>query len=429
MRCERRRSAAGRREGPVEPGAERLDVGGVDGGAAPDAQARRRVAVAGDVVGDALGLEELGHALDEVALARLVERRDLRVDDPQADRGVRARRRVGDEVLDPRGPVDPGLQRREVGVGAGAGGGEAADPFHPVERVDRVGDGEHRGGVDRLAGEDAVDELAALGEAEDLRQRPRRGVALQPLDGARAEDQHAVAALAAHRLLPGEGGDVELVPRQTLREGGRGGVAEGQAGAVGGDPVAVRHAGAGGGAVPGEADVGLGPHRREVGQVAVGRGQHPAVVELQLLGRVGRPALAEALPDQHVDGPGAEHRPHRHLEGAGVGGGHDADAVVGRHAEQARGAVDHVLELRLRLRGAVRAAEEGAGGDRLGGPARALGAGARGELGTCGSDGGFHGRRDDRGGGGLAHRPFSVVRAMFLSAPRSPSSGTRPRPA
>ena len=127
---------------------------------------------------------------------------------------------------------------------------------------------------------------------------------------------------------------------------------------------------------------------------------HTAVAELQLLGRVGRPALAEALPDQHVDGPGAEHRPHRHLEGAGVGGGHDADAVVGRHAEEARGAVDHVLELRLRLRGAVRAAEEGAGGDRLGGPARALGAGARGELGTCGSDGGFHGSRDDRGGGG-----------------------------
>ena len=208
-------------------------------------------------------------------------------------------------------------------------------------------------------------------------------VALQPLDGARAEDQHAVAALAAHRLLPGEGGDVELVPGQVLSEGGRGGVAEGQARR--GRRRSSRRRGRGRReVVPFQVKQtsASGPHRREVGQRAVGRGQHPAVGELQLLGRVGRPALAEALPDQHVDGPGAEHRPHRHLEGAGVGGGHDADAVVGRHAEQARGAVDHVLQLRLRLRGAVRAAEEGAGGDRLGGPARALGAGARGELGT-----------------------------------------------
>ena len=93
---------------------------------------------------------------------------------------------IGDEVRDPGRRVDPGLQRRGVGVGPGAGRGEAADPLHPVERVDRVGDAEHRGRVDRLAGEDAVDELAALGQAEDLRQRPGRGEALQPLDGARA---------------------------------------------------------------------------------------------------------------------------------------------------------------------------------------------------------------------------------------------------
>ena len=138
------------------------------------AQARRRVAVAGDVVGHALALEELGHPLDEVPLRRLVEPGHRRIDDPEADRGVRPRRRLGDQVLDPVGPVDPGLQRRGVGVRPRPRGGEPADPLHPLQRVDRVGDAEHRRRVDRLAGEDALDQLAALGQAEDLRQRPRR---------------------------------------------------------------------------------------------------------------------------------------------------------------------------------------------------------------------------------------------------------------
>ena len=167
--------------------------------------------------------------------------------------------------------------------------------------------------------------------------------------------------------------------------------------AVVGDPVGVGDAGAGGGAVPGEADVGVGADVAQVGERAVGGFQDAGVGELELLGGVGGPAFAEALPDQHVDGAGAEHRPHRHLEGAGVGGGDDADAVAGGDAEDARGAVDGVLELRLGLRGAVRAAEEGAGGDRFGGPAGALGAGARGEFGARGTDSGFGGGRDDGG--------------------------------
>ena len=91
----------------------------------------------------------------------------------------------------------------------------------------------------------------------------RRHEALQPLHGAGREDQDPMAALAAHGLLPGEGGHIELVPRQVLREGRRGGVAEGQPLAVGGDPVAVRHPRAGGGAVPGEADVRVPAHRAQ----------------------------------------------------------------------------------------------------------------------------------------------------------------------
>src|ERR1043166_5437988 len=53
------------RERPIEPRGERLDVGGLDGRAAPYAQARRRVAIESDVVGDAFLLERRRHATGE----------------------------------------------------------------------------------------------------------------------------------------------------------------------------------------------------------------------------------------------------------------------------------------------------------------------------------------------------------------------------
>ena len=51
--------------GPVEPQRQRFDIGALDGRAAPDAQARRRVAIGGDVVGDAFLVERGGDAFDE----------------------------------------------------------------------------------------------------------------------------------------------------------------------------------------------------------------------------------------------------------------------------------------------------------------------------------------------------------------------------
>ena len=59
-----------------------------------------------------------------------------------------------------------------VGVGAGDQRLEAADRLRPIQRVDIILDAEHRGRVDRLALEDALDQLAALGQAEHLRHRP-----------------------------------------------------------------------------------------------------------------------------------------------------------------------------------------------------------------------------------------------------------------
>src|SRR5690606_5498571 len=113
---------AGSREGPIEPRQQRLNVRGIDRGAAPDAQARRRVAITTDVVGGPLGFQQLRHALDEIALTRVVEGCDPGIGETQADGGVRACCRAGDEVLDPGGAVGPGLNGGHVRIGAGAGG-------------------------------------------------------------------------------------------------------------------------------------------------------------------------------------------------------------------------------------------------------------------------------------------------------------------
>src|SRR3546814_3558499 len=61
------------------------------------------------------------------------------------------------------------------------------------------------------------------------------------------EDQHAVPALAPQHLLPREGGDIDLVPRQVVGEHRAGRIGEAQSFAVGGDPFAIGDARAGGG--------------------------------------------------------------------------------------------------------------------------------------------------------------------------------------
>ena len=114
------------------------------------------------------------------------------------------------------------------------------------------------------------------------------------------------------------------------------------------------------------------------GSLPYSASMHAQVFQLQLLGGVGHPALAEALPGQRVDAACAQHGPHGHLEGAGVGGRHDAADVAGGQAQQRLGLVDGELQARLAFLGAMRAAEERLV-ERLQGPAGALGAGAGGE--------------------------------------------------
>ena len=180
MRTAIRRQVRGLRIGPVEPGHQRLEVGGFDRGAAPDAQARRRVAIAADVVGHAFRLQQLRPS----SLARPRPRhRAVR----QTEVLERVSARLGEVLREGPGCRSSAAITAGIGIGARhAGPCRPPMALRPFQRDDVVLDAEHRGRVDGLAFEDAGDQLAAGGHAEDLRQRPGRRIAFQPLHRARA---------------------------------------------------------------------------------------------------------------------------------------------------------------------------------------------------------------------------------------------------
>ena len=97
---------------------------------------------------------------------------DVRIVDQEIDPAACAR----PSARSPRDwPRTRALQRRQ-----------AAERFGPLQPVERILDREHRRRVDGLGLEDAGDELALGGQAENLRQRPGRRVALEPRHRARA---------------------------------------------------------------------------------------------------------------------------------------------------------------------------------------------------------------------------------------------------
>ncbi len=151
---------------------------------------------------------------------------------------------------------------------------------------------------------------------------------------------HAVRRFPAEHLLPGERGDVDFAPIDGLRAQRRRRIDEGETAAVGGNPIAVRHAHARCRAVPGEDHVAIEVDAGEIGQMPVVGRQHARVGRLQLADDVGHPALAEILPGEHVNTALAEHRPQRHLESARVGPGNDGEAVVGGKLEKRMRLVD-----------------------------------------------------------------------------------------
>jgi hypothetical protein len=165
------------------------------------------------------------------------------------------------------------------------------------------------------------------------------------------------AALAAQHLLPGEGDDIELGKVEVLREGRRGGIADRQALAIGRDEIGIRNAHAGGGAVPGEDHVAVEIDGGKIRQLAVAGFDLARVLELQLLDRRRSPTRRRSFPRRPCRPALAEQRPQRHLDGAGIGSGHDADAVVRRHFQNFAGEIDGLLSAWPCRLGAVRTAE------------------------------------------------------------------------
>ena len=291
--------------------------------------------------------------------------------------------RVFRQMLDPVRRLHPAVERGGIGVGAGDQRLEPADPLGPVEREQPVLDAQHRGRVDRLALENAVDQLALLGQAENLGQRPRRRLRFRAARRrAGLSTSMPCAASPPSAFCQLKVPTSIFVPVDVWANAARRRVAERQAGAVGRDPVGVGHADAAGRAVPGEHDVARRIDAAQIRDLAV-IGSADVGVELELLGDVGDPAGAEALPREHGHRPRPEQRPHRHFHRAGVGGGHDTEAVVGGQLEQRTGALDRSGEPRLAERAAMRPAER-VGVSRSGRPAGRLGARARRKKRTAG---------------------------------------------
>ena len=283
-----------------------------------------------------------------------------RIDDLQADRGVGAGRRVLGQEVDPAACARPSRRapwrwRRRA---RSAPAGRRSTPPSSARR-----DSPRRTSIEGVLmvapSKMPSIELAALGHAEELRQRPGRRVALQPLDRARREDQHAVRRLAAQRLLPGEGDDIELGPVELLREGGarwrRRSSGPARSAAIK-SPFGTRTPEV----VPFQVKTRSASGRPWRGRAA--RRRRPRATSASLSFSCLTTSVTQSLPKlskaSRWTGRAPEQRPHRHLDGAGVGGRHDADQVVGRDLQHLAGAVDGVLELRLAELGAVRAAEQ-----------------------------------------------------------------------
>ena len=162
----------------------------------------------------------------------------------------------------------------------------------------------------------------------------------------------------AHDLLPREGGDIELVPRQILRKGRRGCIANGQARAIGRDHVAIGHLYTRGRAVPCEHNIRVIIDRAHVNDLAI-IGVQNSRIEFQLFDNITDPTCTEAFPSDHCAGARTQERPHGHLNRACVRSGHDANAIVSRHAQNFTSLVNRGGKLCLANRSTVRPTQRG----------------------------------------------------------------------
>src|SRR5450631_138498 len=91
----------GFRKGEIEPRCQRLDIARLDGRAAPDTKAGRRIPVGADVKGGLFLFEQTFKRFREGGLARMWKRRDGRVDNLEADACIRPDPWIGREEIHP----------------------------------------------------------------------------------------------------------------------------------------------------------------------------------------------------------------------------------------------------------------------------------------------------------------------------------------
>jgi hypothetical protein len=144
----------------------------------PDPKARGRIAIGADIERHAFLVEPLG----TIALAKAACASASARECPDRRSSGTPRCWSGFRRTLARFSIQ-GVVARSGGSLAALASARAIRPLSPPrtlrpgERVEIVLDAQHRRRVDRLALEDALDQLAALGHAEDLRQRPGRRVA------------------------------------------------------------------------------------------------------------------------------------------------------------------------------------------------------------------------------------------------------------
>src|SRR5487761_1233636 len=126
-------SAANFVEGPVEPRQQCLDVAGFDRGSAPEAQTRRRVAMASNVVGHAFGVEQRLDAFHLGALRVGCETEEPVVHDLETDRRARPDLGVDNKEVEPFGSRHPARDRRQIGFAARLERRESANRLGPFE--------------------------------------------------------------------------------------------------------------------------------------------------------------------------------------------------------------------------------------------------------------------------------------------------------
>ena len=159
---------------------------------------------------------------------------DAVISELQADRCVGPRGRISGEEFDPvvrrtksRSPARWHRRARSAL--------QAAHGFRPNQAQQVILNAQHRRRVDRFTLEDAFDQFAAFGQAENLRQGPCGRVAFQPLDSAGARISMPWAASPPSTFCQQKVVTSSLSQGRSMRKCGGGRIAKGQTRAVGRD--------------------------------------------------------------------------------------------------------------------------------------------------------------------------------------------------